>query len=261
VTRVISATEAASSGEPVGFEVHFGQLAPDTRSQLIHILRRAVEVGISIKPPPPRASVRFPVHWPTRIITSWGELSAAALDVSKSGLFLAPSAPIGAAELTFQMPLDHAAPPLAGRGAVAREVSDEMASERGLARGYGIRILDFTRDDGARYDQFLERVRLRTEKRLLVAARGIRAQDLSRGLSAAGYAVRSSGDLRSLMEKLDQEPQAPDAALIHAPLFDKDPDSQQLRRMLHGRQVPCITVGDESAQRARTVIDHLLAIS
>jgi len=261
VNRVITAADAATTHEPIGFEVTFGQLAGDTRQQLVLILRRAMEAGISIKPPPSRAAVRFPVHWPTRIITSWGELSAAALDISMSGLFLAPSAPIGSTELTFQMPLDHAAAPLSGRAAIAREVSDEMASERGLSRGYGVRIIDFNNDDRARYEGFLERVRTRTEKRLMVGARGVRAQDLSRGLTAAGYTVRASGDMRALVDRLESEPHPPDAALIHAPLFDRDPDAQTLRRALHARQVPCITVGEESAQRARTVVDHLLGVS
>lgn len=261
VNRVITAADAGTTHEPIGFEVSFGQLAGETRQQLVLILRRAMEAGISIKPPPARAAVRFPVHWPTRIITSWGELSAAALDMSASGLFLAPSAPIGSTELTFQMPLDHAAPPLSGRAAIAREVSDEMASERGLSRGYGVRILDFSNDDRLRYDAFLDRVRSRTEKRLIVGARGVRSQDLSRGLSAAGYTVRASGDMRALVDRLESEPHPPDAALIHAPLFDRDPDAQTLRRALHARQVPCITVGEESAQRARTVVDHLLGIS
>ena len=261
VTRVVTAADALGSGEPIGFEVSFGQLSGETRAQVILILRRAMEAGISIKPPPARAAVRFPVHWPTRVITSWGELSAAALDISKSGLFLAPSAPIGSTELTFQMPLDHAAPPLSGRAAIAREVSDEMASERGLSRGYGVRILDFTGNDGPRYEAFLDRVRHRTEKRLMVGARGVRAQDLSRGLGAAGYTVRASGDMRALIDRLESEPHPPDAALVHAPLFDRDPDAQTLRRALHARQVPCVTVGDESAQRARTVVDHLLGIA
>lgn len=261
VVRVINAADAAVSSEPIGFEVTFGLLNSETRGQVVLILRRAMEAGISIKPPPARAAVRFPVHWPTRIITSWGELSAAALDMSKSGLFLAPSAPIGSTELTFQMPLDHAAPPLSGRAAIAREVSDEMASERGLSRGYGVRIIDFSDNDAPRYQAFLDRVRDRTEKRLMVGARGVRAQDLSRGLGAAGYTVRASGDMRALIDRLEAEPHPPDAALIHAPLFDRDPDAQALRRALHGRQVPCITVGDESAQRARTVVDHLLRIA
>lgn len=261
VTRVVTAADVAASKEPIGFEVSFGQLGGETRAQLVLILRRAMEAGISIKPPPARAAVRFPVHWPTRIITSWGELSAAALDISKSGLFLAPSAPIGASELSFQMPLDHAAPPLGGRATIAREVSDEMASERGLSRGYGVRIIDFADNDAPRYEAFLDRVRSRTEKRLVVGARGVRAQDLSRGLSAAGYTVRASGDMRALIDRLESEPHPPDAALIHAPLFERDPDAQTLRRALHARQVPCITVGDESAQRARTVVDHLLGIT
>jgi hypothetical protein len=261
VVRVIDAADIARSSEPVGFEVSFGLLGGETRSQLVLILRRAMEAGISIKPPPARAAVRFPVHWPTRIITSWGELSAAALDMSKSGLFLAPSAPIGSTELSFQMPLDHAAPPLTGRASIAREVSDEMASERGLSRGYGVRILDFSNNDAPRYEAFLDRVRHRTEKRLMVGARGVRSQDLSRGLSAAGYAVRASGDMRALIDRLEGETHPPDAALIHAPLYERDPDAQELRRALHARQVPCVTVGDESAQRARSVVDHLLGIS
>lgn len=261
VTEVIGATEAADLRESTGFAVEFPALDESTRVQLTNVLRRAVQAGISLKPPPARAEVRFPVHWPMRILTSWGELGAAALDVSKSGLFVAPSQPITRQDLLFQMSLDQGGTPLSGRAQVAREVSDEMATERGLQRGYGVRILDFSTEDSARYQGFLDRVRRRTEKRLLVAAEGTRPVDLSRGLGAAGYTVHSSIDAHGLLTRLEADPRPPDAALVHTSLFDHDPNGPRLRRALHARHVPCLTIGDEPTDRTRVVVDHLLHIA
>ncbi|HLU64982.1 MAG TPA: PilZ domain-containing protein [Kofleriaceae bacterium] len=261
VTQTTGASEAASTSEPVGFTVQFVDLTADTRAQLTSILRAAVDRGLSLRPPPARAAVRFPVRWPARIITSWGEVGADTLDVSRGGLFLVPNAPLGEKELLFQLPLDQSGPPLSGRAAIAREVSDEMASERGLPRGYGVRILDFSRDDGARYDAFLDRVRRRTEMRLVIAAESSRAHDLSQGLGGAGYSVQSSSDPRTLLGRLASGSRPPDAALLHAPLLERDPTAHALKRSLHARQVPCLTVGDEPPSRARQVVDHLLRIS
>ena len=260
VTQVTPAAAAQGSGEPCGFSVHFGPLRDDTRAQLTHLLRRAKQTGIALKPPPARTAVRFPVYWPLSVTTQAGPLSAAALDVSRNGLFLASGSSLLPGELDFQMPLDHAGPAVCGRAQIAREVSDEMASARGLSRGYGVRILDFSRDSGARYDAFLERVRLRTERRLVVAAAGTRATELSRGLTAAGYAVQASSDPSSLMEVLDGEPRGPDAALIDAALLGADRAGAELKRSLTDRHIPCLTVGNEPPERARTVVDHLLRI-
>ncbi|HUS66585.1 MAG TPA: PilZ domain-containing protein [Kofleriaceae bacterium] len=262
VSQVIDARDAAGTGESTGFSVSFANLDEDTRNQLVAVLRRAVDSGISLKPPPPRSAVRFPVHWPVRLGTSWGELPAAALDVSKSGLFVAPAQPIGEQEIFFQLALDQPGPALNGRARIAREVSDEMATRRGLTRGYGARIVDFCDSDSARYDGFLDRVRRRTERRLIVLAEGTRSHELSRGLGAAGYAVHSSADVRGLMARVQSDTRPPDAALIHAAVLDADPDATAaLKRALHALHVPCLTVGDEPAARSRTVVDHLLEIA
>lgn len=260
VTQVTPAAAAQGSGEPCGFSVHFGPLRDDVRAQLTHLLRRAKQTGIALRPPPARTAVRFPVHWPLSVTTPSGAINTAALDVSRNGLFVASASSLSPGELDFQMPLDHAGPAVCGRAQIAREVSDEMASARGLSRGYGVRILDFSRDDGARYDAFLERVRLRTERRLVVAAAGTRATELSRGLSAAGYAVQSSSDPGSLMEALDSEPRGPDAALIDTALLSADRAGAMLKRSLTDRRIPCLTVGHEPPERARAVVDHLLRI-
>jgi hypothetical protein len=260
VTQVTTAAEAALTGEPSGFSVHFSELESQARTRLVTLLKRAKQGGISLKPPPPRASVRFPVRWPANVITSWGELNTAALDVSRSGLFLAATGTaIGARELVFHLPMDTTGRALAGRAQIAREVSEDMASRRGLARGYGVRILDFSRNDAQRYDSFLERIRLRTEKRVLVAARRERGTELGRGLIAAGYAVHSSNDLNALTDSVDASP--PDAALIDAGLLASDPNAGTLKRALQQRQVPVLTIGSEQAERARAVLDQLLQIT
>ena len=261
VTQVTSAAQAAGTGEPSGFSVHFAPLEGATRTKLVNLLKRAKQAGIALRPPPPRASVRFPVRWPAGIITSWGELATAALDVSRSGLFLASGTAIGSREIIFHLPMDTTGRALSGRAQIAREVTEEMAAQRGLERGYGVRILDFTRNDAERYDAFLERIRLRTEKRIMVVARRERATELGRGLIAAGYAVHSGDDLVALAESMNEEGPAPDAALIESALLAADANAAALKRALHAKLVPCLTLGNEQAERARAVVDHLLHIA
>jgi hypothetical protein len=261
VTQVTSAAQATGSGEPSGFAVHFGDFDSATRGKLVNLLKRAKQSGIALRPPPPRASVRFPVRWPAGVITSWGELNTAALDVSRSGLFLASGTVIGAREIIFHLPMDTTGRALSGRGQIAREVSEEMASLRGLSRGYGVRIIDFTRNDAERYDSFLERIRLRTEKRIMVAAHPERATDLGRGLIAAGYAVHSGNDLVALAESMNEAGPPPDAALIESSLLASDASAASLKRALHAKQVPCLTLSNEQPERARAVVDHLLHIT
>jgi hypothetical protein len=261
VTQVTGAAQAAGSGEPSGFAVHFRPFEAGVRAKLVSLLKRAKQSGISLRPPPPRASVRFPVRWPTGVITSWGELSTASLDVSRSGLFIAAGTVIGAREIIFHLPMDTSGRALSGRAEVAREVTEEMANQRGLTRGYGVRIIDFTRNDGERYDSFLERIRQRTEKRVMVAARRERATDLGRGLMAAGYAVHSGNDLIALAESMNEAGPPPDAALIDSALLTSDPNAAALKRALHTKQVPCLTLNNEQPERARAVVDHLLQIT
>jgi hypothetical protein len=261
VTQVTGAAQAAGSGEPSGFAVHFRPFETGVRGKLVNLLKRAKQSGISLRPPPPRASVRFPVRWPTGVITSWGELSTASLDVSRSGLFIAAGTVIGAREIIFHLPMDTSGRALSGRAEVAREVTEEMATQRGLTRGYGVRIVDFTRNDGERYDSFLERIRQRTEKRVMIAARRERATDLGRGLMAAGYAVHSGNDLVALAESMNEAGPPPDAALIDATLLTSDANAAALKRALHTKQVPCLTLNNEQPERARAVVDHLLQIT
>jgi len=262
VTQVTTAAQAAGSGEPSGFSIHFAPLDGPLRAKLVSLLKRAKHSGISLRPPPPRASVRFPVRWPAGVITSWGELNTAALDVSRSGLFLAStSTTIGAREIIFHLPMDTTGRALSGRAQIAREVTEEMAAQRGLTRGYGVRIIDFTRNDAARYDSFLDRIRLRTEKRVMIAARRERATELGRGLIAAGYAVHSGNDATALNDSMNEAGPPPDAALIEAAMLASDPTAAALKRILQSKQVPCLTVGNEQPERARAVVDHLLQIT
>jgi hypothetical protein len=260
VTQVTTAAQAAVTGEPCGFALHYGPLDPATRGKLVALLKRAKQSGISLRPPPPRASVRFPVRWPAGVVTSWGELDTSALDVSRSGLFLAAGSAIGTREIVFHLPMDTSGRALAGRAEIAREVSEEMAVQRGLCRGYGVRIVDFSRNDAPRYEAFLDRVRLRTEKRIMIAAHRERGTELGRGLIAAGYAVHAGNDLAALTDSAEGGP-APDAALIDAGLLASDPNAGALKRALHARQVPCLTIADEQPDRARAVVDHLLQIT
>jgi hypothetical protein len=259
VTQVIGARDAEDGS--TGFAVSFSELSGAAREQLVALLTRAREAGVALRPPPPRAAARFPVRWPTHVLTARGEIDGAALDVSAGGLFLATDAPISSSEVGFRMSLDLGEGEVEGRAHVAREVNDEMASARGLPRGYGVRILGLEGAAAARWGEFLERVQARSERRLLVAARPQRAEALLRSLAGAGYVVTAGSDAHSLIEQTDGDPRPPDAALIDVGLAELDPASQRLRRMFNLRRVPCVTIGDEAPDRARMVVDHLLHIT
>lgn len=259
VHHVTTPDDAVSTGSS-GFAVRFPQIDSPARRSLVAMLKRARSAGVTIKPPPARLAVRFPVKWPVRVGTRAGGFGADALDVSTGGLFVATGRDLSDDELVFRLPLDNDDSAICGRARIARAVDTDMATSRGLARGYGLRILELSDGDSRRYESFLERVRRRTDKRIVVGAGPDRMRALCGGLTAVGYSVTSSSDPGVLVRLADLEPRAPDAAIIDDSLAEIPSRRSLLEQAFGARQVPCLSTGDEAPQRARAVIDRLLCV-
>jgi hypothetical protein len=260
VHHVTTVDDAAATGSS-GFAVRFARYESPSRRQLVELLKQARACGVVIKPPPPRGSVRFPVHWPLRLGTSRGGFRADALDVSEGGLFVSTDRVIDADEVVFRLPLDDDARAIHGRANIARKISDEVASSRGLERGYGLRIVELSTRDDQNYRRFLGRVRRRTEKRVVVGARADRLDELVDGLQSVGYSVTGGSDPGVLVRLADFEPRPPDAAVIDASLAPRGLRGDWLQQVFTTRHVPCVTTDGDTAERTRAVVDRLLRVA
>jgi hypothetical protein len=259
VYHVTSAADAMSTGS-AGFAVRFPSYASPGRTQLVELLTHARAAGVTIKPPPPRAAVRFPVCWPVQLSTPQGGFSADALDVSRAGLFVATTRALSPGdEVTFGVPLDDGDAPMTGRARVVRRLSEADAGPRGLQAGYGLAIVDMAEPDRRQWAGFLDRVRRRTEKRVLVGASPTRLEELTAGLTAAGYTVTAGSDPGVLVRLADLEPRPPDAAVIDVSLSAMGPGNW-LEHVFTARQVPCVTVRGDG-KRTRCVVDRLLQVA
>ena len=86
VAKISNRGEAAATGAAT-FSVTF-QLDAISRRQLTELLVAARDAKITIKPPPPRATRRFPVEWQVGLATARGAIKTVALDVSTGGMFV-----------------------------------------------------------------------------------------------------------------------------------------------------------------------------
>lgn len=258
VYHVTSAEDALSTGAS-GFAVRFPEYACPARQRLIEVLLAARNAGITVRPPPSRASVRFPVRWPVHLTGAPGPFRGEAHDVSSGGFFVAtPQAIDLGDEIRFAMPLDVADAPVEGRARVAR-VQGAEAAARGIAGGFGLQILDMDGEHRGAWSAFLARVRRRSEKRILVGAAPERLGELVSGLGAAGYAVTAGSDPGVLMRLAELDPNPPDAAVIDGRLANAAAPSGWLEQVFTARQVQCITLhGDVSHVRA--LVDRALLV-
>ena len=255
VTKVSSHGEARTTGAS-SFTVTF-ELDDASRRPLTSLLTAARDANVTIKPPPPRSTRRYPVEWPICLGTSRGALKADALDVSTHGMFVRPTSNLTLdAVVNFSITLDDNAPPIAGRARVVRQISDAEAKAAGLTAGYGLHIMDIAEPDRMRWLGFLARIERRAEKRVLIGASPARLLELQTALSAIGYAVTGGTDSAALAELATSEARPVDAALIDGGWID----SNGVETVFSARNVPCVTLyGD--ARRARIAIDKLLAVA
>lgn len=244
----------------LGFRIEFATLEAETRGQLIGLLKRARKLGVSLKPPPQRRAARFPIAWPVVLTTESGRVRGSALDVSSSGLFLATGALLRQREVHFELPLDRRGPAVGARARIAREVTELMARSRGLDRGYGVEIVDIDVEGQTRFESFVDRVRRRSERHVIVAAQSSRLEELSRGLLAAGYAVTRAASATELVCR-ESFARPPDCAVLDVSLESDAVNRQRFERLFSQYRVPCVTTRGEAAHTARSAVDRLLAVA
>jgi len=257
VYHVTTARDATTTGSS-GFAVRFSSDGSPARAKLIELLQEARRRGVVIKPPPPRASMRFPMRWPVEL-GGGPARHVDALDVSSGGLFVgAPQLAIGA-RLAVTIPVDVGDPAIELQARVVRVITTAEAAARGLSPGAGLAVLDLSESDGVRWQRFLARVERRTTRTVLVGASMPRLEAITRALADAGYAVAPCTDPGTLIRLADAGT-LPDAAVIDASMLEQGVEAGWLEQMFTARQVPCITVRGE-AHRARLVVDRLLAVA
>ncbi len=256
VGKVSTEREAAATGAAT-FSVSF-QLDVNARRQLTQLLTAARAANVTIKPPPARATRRFPVEWPVCLGTIRGAIRAEALDVSVAGMFVRPAVALQLGTfLSFSAVLDDGSSPIAGRAKVIRQITDAEASSAGLCAGYGLTVVEMSEVDRARWLAFLARIERRADKRVLIGASPRRLAELQAGLAAAGYAVTGGTDPGALVQLANADARPVDAALIDAGWVQEDTG---LEKLFTARKVPCVKLQGD-ARRARNAIDRLLDVT
>jgi len=256
VAKVSSVEDSAITGTAT-FSVNF-QLDDAAKRQLTSLLTAARAANVTIKPPPPRATRRFPVEWSVGIGTSRGVVRGDALDVSRDGMFVRPSHALTLrSTVNFSSVLDDGEAPIAGRAKVVRHVTEAEARAAGLAAGFGLQIIDMGEADRARWLAFLARIEKRAERRVLIGASPARLAELQSSLAALGYAVTGGTDPGTLVQLASAEARPVDAALIDAGWLTPQVSPEWVQSLFAERNVPCITLHGD-AKRARLAIDKLL---
>ncbi len=258
VYHVTTAADALETGSS-GFAVRFPVYPSAGRQQLIELLTAARQAGVTIKPPPMRHAVRFPVCWPVQVGLDGDSFHADALDVSEHGLFVAtPRAIEIGAEISIAVPMEEG-DSVTARARIARLLPAAEASPRGLRGGTGLELTAMTEVDRTLWNGFLDRVRRRTERRVLVGASAARIDELASALTAAGYSVTAGSAAGVLVRMADLDPRPPHAVVIEAGLAAQGPDNW-LEQVFSARQVPCVTVHGDG-RRTRCVVDRLLQVA
>jgi hypothetical protein len=259
VNKVSTMAEAATTGAST-FSVAF-ELDTASRRQLTSLLRAARAAKVTIKPPPARATQRFPVEWPVCIGTIRGAIKGDALDVSASGLFVRPNVSLDqGVTLNFSVVLDDGGAPIAGRARVVRVIGESEAQAAGLVSGYGFSIVDMTAYDRERWQAFIARVERRAEKRVLIGASPARLGELQAALAGAGYAVTGGTDPGALVQLANADARPVDAALIDGNWLGGGASASWVENLFSARDVPCVTVNGD-VRRARSAVDRLLQVT
>jgi hypothetical protein len=258
VNKVSTVEETALSGAAT-FSVDFA-LDDAARRALTGLLTAARAAQVTIKPPPPRSTRRYPVEWPVCLGTIRGAVRADALDISYGGMFVRPGHPLAlSSSLNFSIVLDDNTPPISGRAKVVRHITEDDARTCGLVAGYGLSISDMSDTDLGRWMNFLARIEKRAEKRVLIGAAPNRLVELQSALAAIGYAVSGGTDPGALVQLAGAE-RPVDAVLLDGDWLAPGTSTSWIESLFSARKVPCVTLHGEP-RRGRLAIDKLLSIT
>jgi hypothetical protein len=241
-----------------GFGARFLIGSPPEREKLARLLAEAQEAARAAEPPPPRREVRYPVRWPIMVARGNRALRAAALDVSRHGMFVASGTQLFAEpRLEITIPLDDRGAPLRASARVARSIPEETARARRLSAGVGLELTGLAGEDEKRFERFVDRVARRGRRWLLVGAAPERLRALLAELTAAGYAASGASDPPALVSKAASA-RAPDLVIIDGSLSRAGDAraAQAVERALAVRSVPTVQLGqDASPQWVREHVD------
>jgi hypothetical protein len=258
VAKVTTMREAQRTGA-AGFSMEFELDAP-SRRQLTALLTAARAANVTIKPPPARATRRFPVDWPVCIGTERGAMKAEALDVSAGGMFVQPAFPLAPeATLGFSLMLDDESAPIGGRARVVRHIGDALAYDVGIQAGYGLSIVEMNETDRLRWLGFLGRVERRAEKRVLIGAAPARLLELQAMLEACGYAVTGGSDPGALVQLARASDRPVDVVVLDAGWLPSGASASWVESLFSARDVPCVTLQGDT-RRARITVDRILEV-
>ncbi len=253
VVEVVN-TEVSADGS-TSFRVELGKLDRFQLESLATILREAQARGVALSPPPARKSRRFAVTWPIAVVSGDKRISADALDVSAHGLFVATTSTLDNKHVTFGIPLDTNEVVIRGRARIVRQVTEQMAEERQLRRGYGLFFEALDTTDHRNYEHFLVRVRERSQRHVVVGGTTLEATALAECLQSAGYAVSRVGSAARLHTAATWTNGRPDVAILGT-----DERTMPMEAGFKARGIPVLHVGSDSATNARKALDRHLSV-
>ena len=257
VVEVVN-TESSVDGS-TSFRINLGKIPSSERETLANLLRRAQSEGLSLSPPPARKNRRFAVSWPIAVVSEGLRFGAAALDVSEQGLFLATTNLIRARQVVFGIPLDTPEPTVQGRARVAREVTEEMAEQRSLNRGYGLHFETLSTNDLERYAKFLVRVRQRSQVHVLVAGSSKESVALAASFQSVGYAVTQASSVEQMQERRPLDEARPDVAVLDEGILGRNL-RRQFEKSFEAHNVRMLHLRGQAPASARLALDRLMSV-
>jgi PilZ domain len=217
-----------------GFGARFLLATPEERQQLETLVASGRVEGLgTLRSAPARREARYPVRWPVAIETPVGRAHVSALDVSRSGMFVAMATSLTTSHVSLHVPPDEVGHLITARGRVARQMSGRVAERRGVTAGYGIEIEGFEAGDEKRFHVFVDRVGQRAGRHVVVGANVERARELVSSLVAAGYVATGLSDPAAILRRAPAT--RPDLVLIDPTLTATERGARTLTRRLAAR--------------------------
>ncbi|MBI4511604.1 MAG: PilZ domain-containing protein [Deltaproteobacteria bacterium] len=220
------------------------------------IVKAMARMGMT--PPSPRRYVRYPVRWPVSLWLGGQWVSAAALDVSRRGLFIsaATAFPIGT-QVEMGLWVDDSGAAIRSGARVARVITPETAQSRGLAPGFGAELTVIQPSEDVRFQKFVERVSKRVKSRIVVGSGHKRLGPIITELVGVGYLASGATDMSSLLAKTSSCP--PDLVVLDRELYQRDAHGASLvLEALRTRNVRTMHFVDDSLTTLRTSVDAAL---
>lgn len=233
------------------------ELSEGSAADLHGLLAFAATHGVSFQKPPARAATRLAVSWPIRLGTNEGPVDGEALDISEGGFFVQTQGRLQLRSLVqFQMQLDDGGAIIRGQGRVVRRI-DAGGEARGVHAGFGIVVQGISADGKDRWQRFVERVRKRSQRRVVIGASGDIAKALAERLAATGYCVVAGANQRTIAALTESDMPSPDAVILDASLGSIE--ARALDTLFRVRNVPRLATRGDVAQTQRA-LDQLMQV-